>query len=117
MDDPFDHIRARFSRLYEPYISIGKGWYPLLLELDAELTAIDPDLRYAQIKEKWAELRVYVTSDSAVVRAAIHRAEAKSRVTCESCGAVGSIHQHGSWYRTLCESCAAETNYVPYQGR
>lgn len=75
-------------------------------------------MAYIQIKEKFAELRVYTTSTTnEEARAIIRCAEEKSRVTCEQCGGKGSMHTRGSWYRTLCSSCAAETNYVPYQRR
>lgn len=116
MDDPLDGIRRRFSRLYPPHIDIGKGWYPILIELDAELTAIDPDLRYVQIKERYGGLRTYTTRPSTenwnAVRRAKRRAQDAALKTCEQCGRTGTMHSRLGWYRTLCPSCAAESEYV-----
>lgn len=116
MDDGLDGIRRRFSRLYPPHIDIGKGWYPILITLDAELTTIDPTLRYVQIKEKFGGLRVYTTRPSeenwSAVRRAKRRAQDKALKTCESCGRAGTMHSRMGWYRTLCPSCAAESEYV-----
>ena len=116
MTDPLDHIRSRFSRLYPPHIDVGRGWYPILITLDAELTTIDPTLRYVQIKEKFGGLRVYTTRPSADawnrVRRAKRRAQDKALKTCESCGRAGTMHSRMGWYRTLCGSCAAEAEYV-----
>ena len=116
MDDPLDGIRARFSRLYEPHIDVGRGWYPILIELDAELTTIDPTLRYVQIKEKFGGLRTYTTRPSPEnwnkVRRAKRRALGAALKTCEQCAAAGTMHSRLGWYRTLCPSCAAESEYV-----
>lgn len=116
MTDPLDAIRSRFSRLYPPHIDIGKGWHNILLTLDAELTAIDPDLRYVQIKEKFGGLRTYTTRPSEENWSAVRRAKRKAQDaalrTCESCGRAGSMHSRMGWYRTLCGSCAAESEYV-----
>lgn len=116
MDDPLDHIRARFSRLYSPHIDIGKGWYGILITLDAELTEIDPTLRYIQIKEKFGGLRTYTTRPSPedwhAVRCAKRRAQDAALRTCEQCGRAATMHSRCGWYRTLCPSCAAEAEYV-----
>lgn len=115
-DDPLDGIRRRFSRLYPPHIDVGRGWYPILIALDAELTDIDPDLRYVQIKERYGGLRVYTTKPSpenwSAVRRAKRRAQSAALATCESCGRAGTMHSRLGWYRTLCGSCAAESEYV-----
>ncbi len=116
MDDPLDHIRRRFSRLYAPHIDVGRGWHQILITLDAELTTIDPDLRYIQIKEKFGGLRTYTTRPSPEnwnrVRRAKRRAQDAALKTCEQCAAAGSMHSRLGWYRTLCGSCAAESEYV-----
>ncbi|MGI8557872.1 MAG: hypothetical protein ACR2ND_06135 [Solirubrobacteraceae bacterium] len=41
------------------WISCGRGWYPLLVELDAELDTLLPAYRLYQVKEKFAGLRFY----------------------------------------------------------
>lgn len=115
-DDPLDGIRARFSRLYPPHIEVGRGWHQILIELDAELTEIDPTLRYVQVKEKLGGLRVYTTRPSEetwnAVRRAKRRAQTAALRTCEQCGRAGTMHSRCGWYRTLCGSCAAESEYV-----
>ncbi|BBY98344.1 hypothetical protein [Mycolicibacterium fallax] len=118
-EDELDHIRRRFSRIYSPFIDVGKGWYLILIELDAELATIDPDLRYVQIKERFGELRTYTTRACPEtwnrVRDAKLKAREKAAVTCESCGRTGTLHVNTGWYRTLCPSCAAEADYVSVQ--
>ena len=39
------------------WISCGAGWYPLLIELHADLVALDHDYVVEQVKEKFGTLR------------------------------------------------------------
>ncbi|MGB5110663.1 MAG: hypothetical protein WBO08_03200 [Mycobacterium sp.] len=115
MSNPdLDRIRARFADGWGAWISVGDGWLPIIVNLDAALSALEPDLRYHQIKEKFGELRVYTTHDThPEVEALITAAERRSRETCEACGAAGTMHKsHDGWLRTLCPPCAAEKNHT-----
>lgn len=100
--DPLAPARARCT---ENHISfdVPPGWVPLMAKLDAALAEAAPDLRYIQVKQKFAELRVYVTGANPKAERLIHDAEYRSRAICEVCGEAGSVmvSPHG-WYRALC---------------
>ncbi|MFZ2237984.1 MAG: hypothetical protein WAV90_00415 [Gordonia amarae] len=87
---------------------VPDGWVQLMRELHAALIAADPDLRYRDVKQKFAELRVYVGSVVPETRELIDAAEVRSRSICEQCGRPGVTHKSRmGWYRALCPSCAA----------
>ena len=82
----------------------GDGWFGLLLEASLALEALGlPDLKAAQVKEKFGGLRLYVDGETDEVEAIISRAEERSYVECEECGAAGKSTGRG-WIRTLCET-------------
>ncbi|MBF6387140.1 hypothetical protein IU444_23725 [Nocardia farcinica] len=96
-------------------IGTGPGWYPIILELDQQLAAIDSGYKVHQVKQKLSELRVYFeVSDTATdadyerMRALVRTAEEKAARTCELCGEPGRlwISRFGG-IRTLCADCAA----------
>lgn len=100
--DPLASARARCT---ENHISfdVPPGWVPLMVALDAKLAEAAPDLRYIQVKSKFAELRVYTVRGNPKSDKLITDAEYRSRTICEVCGETGSVmvSPHG-WYRTLC---------------
>lgn len=75
-----------------------------------------PDLRYIQIKQKFGELRVYVSGATDEARALINAAELRSRTVCEECGQPGNPCQRRGWYRALCPTHAAEGGYTVADG-
>ncbi|NOQ58472.1 hypothetical protein [Mycolicibacterium fortuitum] len=113
-----DGLRAIMMRIpdgWGRWISCSRGWYPIVIQLDQALAAIDPDYTVHQCKEKLGGLRYYFgTSESITeadhqrMRELVREAEARCEVACELCGEPGVRHvtPHG-WYRTLCEACAA----------
>jgi hypothetical protein len=125
-DPDIQRILVRFHPdAYRPVIDCGPGWYPLLLDLDADLARIDPDYVVVQVKEKFATLRYYIRPDSAD-RGVWERMEARKELayelsarTCELCGAPGSRHASGARLRTLCPECVESENasgmnsYIP----
>lgn len=112
--DPLAAVKSRRA----PGASIGvpEGWTDLVLELHAALVAVSPDFAYAQIKQKWGELRVYVSGATAEARDLITAAELRSRTVCEMCGAPGSPCQRRGWYRALCPDHAADAGYTVADG-
>lgn len=120
--------------------SIGIGWAPAvqdaLRQLDALAMQVAPQgiqIRVAQIKEKFGELRIYASAglahlridqdrqaelsspDVAVaterVRAITRAAEAATGVICERCGAPApKIRRLGSWLSRRCDACAREVH-------
>lgn len=111
--DP-DPLAAVRSRRAKTCIGIGvpDGWVDLMVELDAALVEVCPSIRYEQIKEKWAELRVYVSHANDAARELIRDAELRSRTICERCGKPGAPCGGRGWYRALCETHAAELGYT-----
>ena len=59
-------ILRRIPRGWCHSIDCGPGWYPLLSRLAKKLAEVDPDglIEVYQVKEKFAELRVYVGIDT-----------------------------------------------------
>lgn len=108
-------ILNRISPEMGQNIGTGPGWYPIVVELDRQLAAIDPGYTVHQVKQKLSELRVYFeVSDTATeddrerMRALVREAEKKAAHTCELCGKPGNlwISRFGG-IRTLCVDCAA----------
>lgn len=57
--DALRGILVRIPNGWGRWISCGRGWYPILAELDAELATLLPRYRVYQAKEKFAGLRFY----------------------------------------------------------
>lgn len=53
-------IMSRIPERWGRWISCGKGWYPMLIELDEKLAEIYPDYQIHQVKEKFGTLRFYI---------------------------------------------------------
>ncbi|SLH42161.1 Uncharacterised protein [Mycobacteroides abscessus subsp. massiliense] len=108
-------ILSRISSEMGQNIGTGPGWYPIIVELDRQLAAIDPGYTVHQVKQKMSELRVYfevsdttTDGDHERMRALVRAAEEKAARTCELCGEGGRlwISRYGG-IRTLCADCAA----------
>jgi len=95
---------------------VGAGWHPILNRLHEQVVALVPGYHVAQVKEKFGELRVYLSLDpdldghiTAAVNSRVHAlldtAEDESRRTCEFCGKAGGPVGTG-WVKTLCSGCA-----------
>jgi len=102
-------IRARFPQLFlglPAYMfECGEGWKGIVTDLCERLeTLARPQLKIAQIKEKFGDLRVYVEGGDEAVHALIREAEARSSTICEWCGAPGTKFGNG-WILTLCPAC------------
>jgi hypothetical protein len=87
------------------------GWFPLLLRLStaiqAELdTRPEPDFRFAQVKQKLGELRIYHTgTTNERISQLIERARAEARTTCETCGATpAEVRAVSGRMQCLCET-------------
>ena len=68
-------------------VECGEGWYKLILDCHSELLALDPDYKILQIKEKFNNLRYYITTTKKECQKEMyditHRYEAMSRSTPE----------------------------------
>ncbi len=111
-------LLARFRPPWAPVILVGEGWWPLLGEVDAELSALSPDYRLSQVFEELSELALiadpgdgkYATGAFIeVLNAAMRRAER----TCEVCGDRGRFVRQGRFFMVLCWDHAEERGAVP----
>lgn len=110
--DPLAAVKARRAPTCIG-IRVPDGWVPLMLELHEALVAVSPDFEYVQIKQKWAELRVYVSGATPEARDIIAVAELASRTICEVCGEPGKPCQsRGGWFRALCTAHCAAAGYT-----
>ncbi len=102
--------RARLASQY-PFavprlgFDVGNGWVPILEELCEKLSKIVPeDFKFVQVKEKFAELRVYTNTHRKEFEDLIYEAVLKSQKTCEVCGKEGKQATSRGWIKTLCTS-------------
>lgn len=116
MDDLRDALERRGYQIPRHMLFVGAGWHPILTRLHEQVVALVPGYRVSQVKEKYGELRVYLSLDphleghiTAAVNSRVHAlldaAEAESRRTCEECGKPGKTRDTG-WVKTLCPGCA-----------
>ncbi len=90
----------------------GVGWNNLIADasekLEAAINSFPEDqrrhYRASQVKEKFAQLRLYMTSQTAEMTAIIKEAERLSGITCETCGEPGDTKGTG-WIFTMCDKC------------
>jgi len=116
-DERFAHIVARIPKGWGKWVDVGKGWYSLVLETDRKLAEIEPNYEIHQIKEKFGELRYYISHECNYIcggidnwrdcklKQIIDDATKKSITICEVCGEKAepcSTSDH--WYATLCEN-------------
>ena len=97
--------------------SCDDGWFDIIYKLSSKLEPLIikyikdnegsdeyKDRSYpkaAQIKEKYGELRFYMTHTTDEMNGLIKEAEKKSGVTCEHCGEAGE-KRNIRWIKTLC---------------
>ena len=81
---------------------IGKGWLPIVVKLNEQLSQIVPEYAIDQIKEKFGGLRFYTNVQDPIASKLIHEAEDQSYETCEICGEPGTTSGKG-WIVTRCE--------------
>lgn len=101
-------------------VSVGEGWYPIVLELDKSLRLVAPDYKVLQVKEKFGGLRYYTTFPAGDymelkdrVNPLMRAAESKAGRTCEECGQPGRLRDDRRWLRTLCDEDAAKRSPNP----
>jgi hypothetical protein len=113
MGGKVDDLAAKYPKIFKPdfYFECGDGWYNLLDTLckciQDHLDRGRGDIPTAQVvadqvKEKFGELRFYVTGGDHTTEGMIDMAEEMSRHICEVCGDRGEVRS-GSWIRTLCD--------------
>jgi len=94
------------------------GWFGIILamcrsiasHLDASKEPIE--FKFAQIKEKFGTLRVYVDGGDEYIQGVVRMAEEMSMQTCEVTGLPGEMCRNGGWYRTLSREQARADGYI-----
>jgi len=88
---------------------IGEGWMSLVIELlDKIQHLVDNNPEYSelqviQVKEKFAQLRVYLNYYYEEIEDLIKEYTEKSVHICELCGGTGETRNLHGWYMTLCD--------------
>lgn len=112
----YDELRAQIdliiAKMPDQYLKVAEiqpGWYQLVVDCDAELTAINPNYVPLQIKEKFGTLRYYHDLNASpeyetwhAMGQVIMKYEKLSEQTCELTGLPGVLmkSKHGI-YKTL----------------
>ena len=107
----------RFAEYAPANIYCGEGWHQLIVNLDIELSKIDPNYVVVQIKEKFGTLRYYIETDVSKrkqlkMREIIMRYELLSSKTCEISGGPGVLMRGGGNYKTMDPRLAPEMYQV-----
>jgi hypothetical protein len=88
--------------------SCGDGWFNLIDELCAKLQAgvasgAFPQPEAVQVKEKFGELRFYLSGETDEAIDLVEEATQRSMTICEVRGASGALRIQRHWYRTRCD--------------
>lgn len=90
----------------------GDGWYGLIREVCEQImetlskTQNSKDFCFFQIKEKYGQLRIYVSDYSDEIAEILDKAEEKSATICEHCGTTENVTQNTlGWISSLCPTC------------
>lgn len=101
----------KFPKIFSAnfYFECDEGWYDLLFNLCSKIQSYCDEgkceqVKAAQVKEKFATLRFYISGGDDYVHQLIDEAEAKSADICELTGGYGILHRRGYYYKTLCKA-------------
>lgn len=97
-------ILKRIPAEWGAHIAVGKGWHPIIVELNEQLAVLDPEYEVHQVKQKFGGLRYYCSLLTPEATGLIRAAEDRACVTCERCGQAGS-RQSSGWGKVLCDAC------------
>jgi len=121
MNKFLEQLRASFPILYKKYegptcfnmfgIECGEGWNQLIWELSEKIENhiktqskdFQNSICVHQIKEKFGELRFYLSCEDDVISNFISEYTNRSMETCEICGESGELREHYRWLQTLCD--------------
>lgn len=110
-----EELRRLYPKLFSELafgFECGNGWYELILDLSAKLNALIerdyPDTIATQVKEKFGELRFYLSSETDEMSDLINEAAHLSLQTCELCGKPGLLRNSG-WLQVKCDECNKNT--------
>jgi hypothetical protein len=89
------------------------GWYTIIRSLSEKLETMIIELpsdqvllyRAEQVKEKFGQLRFYMTAQTEEMTKVIREAEVASANACELCGSSATQLNHHGWIVTRCVAC------------
>ncbi len=116
----WDDIKEKCPKLFKHGCAFecGKGWYFILENLCKKIEEIlerspminkedevfEFDMYVEQIKEKYGELRFYMSVTTKEIDELVEEAYEASKHTCEVCGKLGKM-LNNKWYMVRCETC------------
>lgn len=85
------------------------GWVDLVDGLCEKLNKLEKPPIVEQVKQKFGELRFYISNGSEQAYEIIHECEKRSWDICEFCGSMDNVTQSKTnWTFTVCSKCNAE---------
>lgn len=85
----------------------GTGWEGIWRDFIKKLKKIDKSIQILDSKEKFGELRVYLSSyTDKRIDELVKKLEKKSKEVCIECGKPTKFVTIDSWINYLCEECA-----------
>ena len=121
----FEMLCNEFPFIYDPnnrwsMPSTQKGWDEIIISLSSKINehvkhwSKSDQPKVLQIKEKFGELRFYISTEDIHISKLISEAEYEAFKTCEFCGNKENIRQFQKgkrkygWIKRLCEKCGQE---------
>lgn len=92
-------------------IQCGDGWYDLIRNCCLELKLNKANIRFAQIKEKWGTLTIYVDVARDLDYDIIDKYYHASRQVCEECGKIARLKHRYGWFKVICDECDPTGEY------
>lgn len=104
------NLKEKYPKNFENCIEvyIPSGWTDIINTCIDEIIELDPDIQILQIKEKFAELRIYVSGTTQAVYKILEKYNDKISNTCQLCGKEGELRINRGWYSILCDNCQNE---------
>ena len=107
-------FKNRYASLTETCMCWGfeceDGWFDLIYNLCVNIQNYIIESKFEnievlQVKEKYGNLRFYISSGDEYIFNLINQAENESKTICEICGKKGKIIEKNGWYKCRCEEC------------
>lgn len=112
-DRPLGTVRWEFGYGWDELVTTLINTIEGEIDRDPSLTEGDTPFAIVEMKEKFAQLRIYTQGGNSRIRGVISFTEYLSSGTCEICGGVGHPHTSGHWLKTFCDECGVLYKYTP----
>lgn len=113
-DERLRAIRERWPERIACGFECGSGWADLITAVNEILDLWGDQIRFSQIKEKLAGLRMYFEGIDELGRVGelTDAAEELSYAVCESCGRPAKVRDRGGYIFTACDQHAGQGSTV-----